>query len=91
MARKEVFTCDYCNLQSPSFSEGSGIPFNLGWRVLNSFDFKASHQYKHETIMKHFCSNHCLLAHVQTFIQEQEQNLVSKGKEAIVLKVPQSH
>lgn len=73
MAKKEVFTCDYCNSQSPSFLEGIGIPYHQGWRSITSFEFKASAQYKHEAILKHFCSNECLIAFVQHFIEEQEQ------------------
>lgn len=79
MAKKEVFICDYCNKQSPSFNEGSGLPYQQGWRTLNSFEFKASHQFKHETILKHFCSNECLMAHIHTFISEQEQALLHKA------------
>lgn len=80
MTKKEVFICDYCNTQSPSFSEGSGIPYQQGWRTLNSFEFKFTNQYKHESILKHFCSNQCMIAHIQTFIAEQEQAVVQGNK-----------
>ncbi len=80
MVKKEVFICDYCNSQSPAYNENSGIPFQLGWRTLTSFEFKASAQYKHETVLKQFCSNNCMFAYMQVFVMEQEQSLVSKAK-----------
>lgn len=78
MAKKEVFVCDYCNRQSSSFNEGSGIPYQHGWRTLTSFEFKASQQYKHETILKHFCSNNCMFGFLQVFVAEQEQAIISQ-------------
>ena len=78
MAKKEVFICDYCNRQSPSFREGSGLPYQHGWRTLTGFEFKASPQYKHEIILKHFCSNQCMFAFIQVFVSEQEQALLTQ-------------
>jgi len=75
MVKKEVFICDNCNRQSPSFFEGSGIPYGLGWRALTNFEFKATAQFKHETILKHFCSSNCLLEFVNNFVYGQEQEL----------------
>lgn len=75
MVKKEVFVCDYCNKQSPSLTEGSEFPYVQGWRSLTNFEFKLSSEYRHEVIMKHFCSNQCLLSFMQRFIVEQEDAL----------------
>lgn len=75
MVKKEVFVCDYCNKQSSSITEGSEFPYVQGWRSLTNFEFKLSSEYRHEVIMKHFCSNQCLLSFIQRFIVEQEDAL----------------
>ncbi|MDP3881285.1 MAG: hypothetical protein Q8Q31_00190 [Nanoarchaeota archaeon] len=72
MARKEVFVCDFCGKASQLFEEGSDIPYNHGWRFLDSFSFKTSEKYKHEVIRKQFCSSNCLLSFIQAFTIDQE-------------------
>ncbi|MBI3334723.1 hypothetical protein HYZ97_04510 [Candidatus Pacearchaeota archaeon] len=83
MAKKEVFLCDHCSKQSQSLTHGSEVPYSLGWRSLTNFEFKASSEFRHESILKHFCSNACLLAFIEKFVYEQEDQLqvtISKAK-----------
>lgn len=75
MVKKEVFICDNCRKQSPSITEGTDFPYVQGWRSLTSFEFKISSEYKHEAILKHFCSNACMLACMEKFVYEQEDLL----------------
>ncbi len=75
MVKKEVFHCDNCQKQSPSFTQGAELPYVHGWRSLTNFEFKASSEYKHEIILKHFCSNECMLSFIDKFIREQEDAL----------------
>ncbi len=75
MAKKDVFICDYCHKQSPPITEGSNFPYVQGWRSLTNMEFKLSSEYRHELILKHFCSNKCTLAFIERFIYEQEDEL----------------
>ncbi|MBS3089849.1 hypothetical protein J4461_03150 [Candidatus Pacearchaeota archaeon] len=75
MAKKEVFICDNCGKASSELAEGLEIPYQQGWRYLEEFEFKASLNYRHETIRKHFCSNNCLLSFIGLFIKDQEEKL----------------
>ena len=75
MVKKEVFICDNCGKQSPSLTEGIDFPYVQGWRSLTNFEFKLSSDYKHESILKHFCSNPCMLKFMEKFVYEQEDAL----------------
>jgi predicted metal-binding protein len=72
MTKKEVFVCDFCGKASSLFEEGAEMPYNHGWRFLDSFEFKTSNKCKHETIRKQFCSAACMISFVQSFTIEQE-------------------
>lgn len=84
MTKKEVFICDKCGKQSQSFTQGSDIPYHLGWRSLKNFEFKASSEFKHETILKQFCSTECMFSFIEKFIYDQEDelqlNFMKQGK-----------
>lgn len=75
MVKKDVFICDYCNKHSNPITEGASFPFTQGWRSLTNFEFKLSSEYRHELILKHFCSNNCMISFLQRFILEQEDEL----------------
>jgi len=80
MVRKEVFACDFCGRTSQLFEEGADLPYNHGWRFLDSFSFKTSEKYKYEAIRKQFCSTTCMLAFIQAFTEEQEGKVnIDKG------------
>lgn len=75
MVKKEVFQCDYCHKHSPVMTLGDTFPYVHGWRSMTNFEFKASNDFRHEIIMKHFCSNECLLSFISRFIHDQEDEL----------------
>lgn len=81
MAHKEIFQCDHCHEQSPPVQRGESLPYLHGWRELTNFAFKASSDYKHETILKHFCSDTCLLQHVEQFLRDQQATLATMQAE----------
>jgi len=68
MAKKEVFVCDFCNKPSPHVSLEDGPPYDNGWKSLTNFEFKASEEFRHELILKHFCSNHCMISFLNSFV-----------------------
>lgn len=86
MANKEIFQCDQCHEQSPPVNRGESLPYLYGWRELTSFGFRASPDYTHETILKHFCSDTCLLHHVEQFMREQQATLATVQAEKVTTK-----
>ncbi len=80
MVKKEVFVCDFCGKVSPLLEEGSGIPYNHGWRFVDSFSFKTSEKFKHELIRKQFCSTACMISYIQAFVTEQEGKVSAEEK-----------
>ena len=79
MTKKEVFLCDQCGVSSMNINErntpDAEPPYVQGWRHLEHFEFKASQNYRHQTIRKHFCCTECMVSFLGGFIRAQEEAL----------------
>ena len=58
-----------------SDSPNTEPPYVQGWRYLADFEFKASQQYRHQTIRKHFCCTECMISFLGAFVRIQEEAL----------------